>query len=474
MYLLIQNKGVAPVQAYTLLGASNTRNSQIEGTIGKFGTGAKHAISTLLRAGLKIRVYCGKTRLDFRTKPEVVEDDLSSETHQRVYVKYGGTSTKTEDLGWTLNFGSLDWTNLGMSLREFVSNALDRTIREHGDFIPSIENGDLCVKVVDTIQAKSGYTRIYIELDSDGDILRYLSELPKRFLHFSKDPSQVKMGLLPKGRNLSDSGTPMIYREGVFVSELRETQTNSFYDYNFKDSEINIDDCRNSNEYSIRAACARRLRKASETELTPLFRALHSDMFEAGLDSMYLMSSWDTPTDEQKNNWHNAWKNAFNESIAADIKENDVVIQHAARKGYKVHKIPSMWANVIGKFGIITTTQILSENERNGRKIVVPTQAALDALDEVWEWIEAAHLTNDKEKPGIACYKDLTNAESDMFGFYQPGDNKIHIREDIASGRNKYLLKAVLEELTHYITGSRDLSRDFQNFFMDMIVDYLA
>ena len=71
MYLLIQNPGIAPVEGYTLLGVSTTRNCGVAGTIGQFGSGAKHAINTLLRAGLRLLIYCGKTRLEFTTRDEI-------------------------------------------------------------------------------------------------------------------------------------------------------------------------------------------------------------------------------------------------------------------------------------------------------------------------------------------------------------------------------------------------------------------
>ena len=60
MFLCVQNPGVAPVEGFTLLGVSTSRGET--GTIGQFGSGAKHAINTLLRAGLKLTIYCGKTR----------------------------------------------------------------------------------------------------------------------------------------------------------------------------------------------------------------------------------------------------------------------------------------------------------------------------------------------------------------------------------------------------------------------------
>jgi hypothetical protein len=50
MFLCVQNFGVAPIEGYLLLGVSTTRDCGVSGTIGQFGSGAKHAINTLLRA----------------------------------------------------------------------------------------------------------------------------------------------------------------------------------------------------------------------------------------------------------------------------------------------------------------------------------------------------------------------------------------------------------------------------------------
>jgi hypothetical protein len=66
----------------------------------------------------------------------------------------------------------------------------------------------------------------------------------------------------------------MIYRAGVFVREIEECSDESIYDYNFKPSELQIDECRNSSEYTIKAAIAKLYRKASAPELVPVFKAL--------------------------------------------------------------------------------------------------------------------------------------------------------------------------------------------------------
>ena len=121
---------------------------------------------------------------------------------------------------------------------------------------------------------------------------RYIDELPNRFLHFSSDPAQVTKSFLPKAdRNLNGKHTAVIYRAGVFVREIEETEDESIYDYNFKAGELQIDECRNASDYAVKAAVARLYRKASTAELVPVFSALveHKPAFEAALDQDYIL-----------------------------------------------------------------------------------------------------------------------------------------------------------------------------------------
>lgn len=473
MYLMIQNKGVAPVEAFTLLGASTSRDC--DDTIGQFGTGTKHSINLLLRERLPFRVYCGKTRLEFQTEDLAMDDGFGSTKQvNKVVCQFGGTTRKKIDLGWVLEFGAIDWTDIGMALREFISNAIDRTVRETGEFAPSIESGDLVVKIVDKMQAKDGYTRVFIKVDEEGEILKYLSDLSKRFLHFG-DPEDVKKTFLPKaGRNLTGD-TAMIYREGVLVREIKETNYSSVYDYNFSASDIPIDDCRNSNEYTIRAACARLLRDATADELAPILKAMADGLktFESVFDQ-YAISGYNTSTEKQREAWTDAWEAAVGDAVVVSDEGDGHAREKAVRKGHKVVTVNPTWASTVKNFGVNNVADVLDTNEREGREILSPTSASIEALDMVWEWLEMTKQTADKPKPGVFCYKELTKAESDIMGFYRHGEENIHVREDIASGVNKYLLKTTLEELAHYVTGATDNSRDFQNFFMDMIVELVA
>ena len=63
-------------------------------------------------------------------------------------------------------------------------------------------------------------------------------------------------------------------------------------------------------------------------------------------------------------------------------------------------------------------------------------------------------------------------AGSETMGFYR--DGMVYFKEDIATAVNKYLLQTALEEVAHHVTGATDMSRDFQNFLIQVIVEMKA
>ena len=475
MFLCIQNPGVAPIEGFTLLGVSTTRDCGVEGAIGQFGSGNKHAINVLLRAGLKVFVYCGKTRLDFQTRDDEIDDGLVRKPVKRVVCKMGGTSTRTIDLGWVLDFGAIDWTDLGMALREFVSNAIDRTVREeNGEFIAAMLDNRLSVTMVcdEKVKAKDGYTRVFVEVNES--VTRYVEELPRRFLHFSSDPSQVKKSFLPKAdRNVNGKRTAVIYRAGVYVREIEDYSEDSIYDYNFKAGELQIDESRNSSDYAIRAAIARLYRRASATELVPVFQALvdQKPCFEEHLDPDYIISSWDKPKVEQETAWKQAWQ-----AVAADAVlcgPSSTLVEFVERKGYDAKPIKSQnMVEAARRFGIRTDAQVLTENEKKGREKLPATEVAQAAVDEVWGWLTTYNLANGATKPPVGCFRDVMSAGTRTLGFCD--DEGVYIADDQASARSKPLLKTALEECSHWVTKAGDNSRDLQDIAFRMVVEILG
>ena len=453
MFLLIQNEGEAPIEAFTVLGDSGSRHR--DGLIGQFGSGNKHGINLLLRLGVEFYIYSGPNKLEFFPERVVVtEADGRQRDSMRVKCRVSGKINRTIDCGWTLDFGALDWREVRMALREFVSNAIDCS---------TVMGTKPEVKPEPTPRAKSGFTRIFVSMNN-ADVVDFYRNLGVHFLHFSPDPGQVGKTFLRKN---PETLGPRVYLEGVLVNELRATVKSAF-DYNFTKGEVRIDECRNSDEYALRARIAQRINKADKDTLAAFFEAMSKgDVYESTLDDFYLSYS----TDENvKQNWNDAWQTFAGEAVIASESLADSKIgEHVAAKGHKVVAVKSKaFVQTAEKMGVRNVATVLGNHGAQGKIECEATDAAVKAVDTVWSWCEATHMTGGKEKPEVRCFRQLMDGEGETLGFYTPGSPAVNIREDLAG---KIALKTAIEEVAHYITGSTDCSRDFQNFAFDMIVE---
>lgn len=490
MYLMIQNPGVAPIEAYTVFGVSTTNESErnvgddSDLLIGRFGSGNKHAVNLSLRNSIQPMIFCGLMRLEFYVKSAICDDGLSKTKYGKVHCRMSGknlegkTVKKDKDLSFALEYGIHDWTDISMAMREFVSNAIDRTIREEGKFLPAIENGRLQVAIVEDTQvrAKDGFTRVFIPLTQE--VQQFYNELGKRFLHFS-EPELIREKILPKRlRNMSAMNTPVVYRKGVFVREVR-SDLPSLFDYNFGD-DLAIDECRNVDDHVVLTCAANLFRTADVESLRKVFsNAIQKNRYweieylpSYNLNVQYI---WDSDLRQKcKENWDNAWKLASGDALL--FEENpgtiNLAADIAALKGHRVVGLNrSSWSDAAINTNVSQTVKsVLNEHEIEGIEFSEPTKFAQDAVDIVWEWIQECGLSFDKQKPFVVGFTNLANAESEKFGFYE--NEIVYINEVHSNGGvNSRLLQTALDELTHHCTGSTDCSRDFQSFLMKMIIN---
>jgi hypothetical protein len=200
-FLMIENPGVAPAEAFTLLGASTSRYSKNANVIGQFGSGAKHAISLLMRLGYNPQVFCGKWKLKFFTEDRPVDDGIDRRTFRQVCVEFSGVdpetnrpTKRTENLGWVLEYGESDWTDINMALREFVANAFDRCEKEFNNH----KGVNICFVDDNQVRAKDGTTRVFVE--KTGPVERFVETLHKRFLQ-KGNPSEVAARYSTQGKS---------------------------------------------------------------------------------------------------------------------------------------------------------------------------------------------------------------------------------------------------------------------------------
>lgn len=464
---MIQNPGVCPPEGFTVLGLSTAADATESGVIGKFGSGTKHSVNLCLRNNLNLAVFCGGLKLEFFAKPETMRDGLVDKEYGKVHCRQTGQYegkqvNRTLDLGFAQEYGVHDWTDISMALREFVSNAIDRTIREEGDFNDALKAGRLKVATVaaNQVRAKCGYTRVFVPFSSD--VRRFYVELTQRFLHFH-EPELLGQTILPKmGRNIDGQG-PMVYRCGVLVREAGGAP--SAFDYNFGDADLTIDEARNVNDYVIRWSVSRALKRATVEHLKVLMRHIGDEIWEHQLPEHDLVLAEGEPERER---WVQAWRNVHGDAV---LVTDEYLREFVARKGYRpiVVKRTGLTEAAIQN-GVPSQRSVLGEFELNRMEILTPTQDVVQAVDRVWSWMERCGMTKGKAKPSVKCIRCHMDAGSVKMGQYL--DGVVYINEDVCNeGVDKALLQVALEECVHHVTGSTDMSRDFQDFLCKFVVE---
>jgi hypothetical protein len=477
-YLKIENVGVCPPEGFTVFGVSLADTSNNAGVIGQFGSGNKHSVAVLLRNNLSPVVFAGSLKLEFSTRPQTVADSQASKNFSRVVVKYGGTDangvnrSSTEDLGFVLDYGKQDWNEIALALREFVSNSIDRSIREVGDW------STVKIEIVDEnqVRAKSGYTRVFVPMN--GEVLDFYNNLGKWFLHFSEPESLCKAILPKQNRNLGNRKAAVIYRRGVRVREFESSDTESLFDYNLND--LTIDESRKASDWDVRHHCGRALANADKTILALLFDRLvnsKESVWEFGFDTYSLQPCY--RNSEQAETQRENWQQAF-DSIAGEnaVLTGEGSVCQLERKGYKPVVVPDNLLNSARQYGVRTPFNVLSIDEMSGREITEATPDAQLAVDVIWELLTKIGLTNGKEKPPVKSFSFVMDAETMLNGYYD--DGVVFLNRDLAgnasetAGREALsdrLIHVALEEVAHFVTnGATDNSRDFQNYLLDVAV----
>lgn len=478
-FLMIENPGIAPVEAITLLGVSTTRHANTSGTIGTFGTGFKHAIALLLREHLPPTIFLGKQRLDFESREKTVDDGITSHEYGQIFCKMSGVGRAKElSLGFVTEMGVHDWNDTSMACREIVANALDRALREEGNHYSTT------VRIVgeEAVAPKAGYTRVFIPMSYA--IQEFHQHLGSRFLHFS-EPESVSSWLLSKrpSRAIGSErkATALIYKQGVFVRQIRSTNEESLYDYNCGD-ELQLDECRNVSDGDVTYKVASRWGHASTRELVPLLRSLVAinsggkTYWEHTIDASCLKlygSPERAENVERAQRWQRAWALATRSegTVACSCL---TLAEHTEAKGYGVVIIPSQWITVLKSYGIATEIDILSADEQQGRQLTEPTADVLAALDDVWSAIVECGMHGTREAPEVDCFTATMSGGKEVLGYWNPQSDRIAVNTIIADGKSQMLYAVLVEECVHYLTKATDGSRDLQNFAFQLTAAMLA
>lgn len=214
MFYGIVNDGTeATIECFTLLGLSTTRGT--DGTIGRFGTGFKHAVSLFLRNEWQFCLCIGDKMHKFSQRPIV---NRGKEFNQ-VYVD-------DKPLAFVQEMGTQDWNDVRMAMREIISNALDN------QYLHS-KNYDIKILEADEPYTIPGSTVVWFEKNYHSE--NYMENLGYYFLHL-RDPELLKQALIPK----DEPSNVCVYKNGVLAGTFPSL---SIYDYNL-DNTFKINESR--------------------------------------------------------------------------------------------------------------------------------------------------------------------------------------------------------------------------------------
>lgn len=444
-YLMIENKGEAPVAGLLLFGAT-TKDPSNAKTIGMFGSGTKYAVIVCLRRKLDVLIYSGNTKLSFFTRKQEVGDT----EHQEVMVSVDNKAAQST--GATLAFGQYDWgDHIALALREFVSNALDAA---------GGNEEDIRFEIVDTPRAKAGTTRVFVPWANNHEGRQRLEAFKMEwFLHFRAGYNPSHEGPI---RKVTPDSPATFYRRGVLIRRSSRGEA-SLWDYNLVD--YKLDEARNSDEYAMEAMAAKIL-SADPRKFARTLKALsqESSLWEGRLSSWYLEGSN-----------HAAKLEAMTQEFSPDTVFVTDAMQAAIvqGEGKTPVRVPASWATTIDTIGGPSFAKSVSEDRREGRTILDSVPANIQECADYWGGLIQKHGLSkvedgDVQNPKVYVFREAGHKLEKLWGFcrQEGADAGIYINELAAE---KMLDVTVLEELAHWHSGFRDYTREFQNWLFHLL-----
>ena len=457
MYLMIQNKGTCSFDALYTLGATSSRNSSNSNIIGQFGSGSLLGVLALLRNNIRPVFYNGLLRLEYFTKTISINTIDGDTSHEVLCVHISGKDNnksynKTEQLNVTMDFGSMDWSEVWHGMREIISNAIDASYKLFNNM------SGITITPVPDMRGKSGFTRVFLPLETPiNDIYKNLHNL---FLHFnlSYNPNVVLLG-----KSLS-SKPARFYRKGVFVGESN-SKLPSIYDYNIPNLEI--DESRNIQQYSANARAAQAIVMADsnivEQFLNILVESGGSKYYEQQFDYYYLSGSLFDSDIKSKAKTH--WLKAFNSFKDVVLSDNTAHLNDLIVSKNKIpmclHSDP-FYKLLNIDFGVPNWTSVITVDEMEGRTFSNPNEFQLNIFDYFWSLFKSRSLAL-KDKPSLKLFnQNVSTTES------YTKDSFIYIRSDVSGD---LFNRRLIEQLAAYLCGDNEISTLYRTLLINFVLN---
>lgn len=446
-HIIIQNKGELPLFGMRLLGYSNKDETKI----GRFGTGLKESIALLARMGSLPVFFSGSCRIDFSVQTlDDVEEIMFRLSEDRSRFKAG----EWYSLGIHPGFGKADWQDPWMVFREVICNAIDECGKEfvYHDITSSEMHG------------VPGSTRVYIPATMR--LVQAYSSIENKILMLGNP--RVVEDVPGCGRILekSEGDGIRVYSKGIFVQQSDNARFTSIYDYDFYN--IRLNESRSADWFCVESEVWDMLMMMSPSSLMRIFeRGVSPEKKDRECIELSVIDArgvyFCDPISLGR------WKNAFHRLHGGDcviVRNDRFAYERALEHGLKPTPVYSdgLYA-ALERAGVKTVSQMLSREAVEFQSIVDPDDRMQQAFDSVWRWFESSGMNRSKPKPRLKAFVEHPGKDKVVFGSYSDGVCYINS----AYPGTEHEIEAIIEEISHYITGAKDATREFQTFLVSML-----
>lgn len=410
-YVLFQNDGEIPVNAFKLLGASSKRDDNTK--IGFYGTGLKYAIVLMLREGIAFKVFSGTNEVKIGKRSTKFLD-------QKIDVM----TVNGEKTSITLDAG-IDWEPW-FAIREIYSNTID-------------EGGSM--KVGAEIEPEPQKTKIYVDLTAEK--LKDIFDNWNDYFTTSRviQEKLARGNILPK---LPTNPNFTVFRKGI---RAYNNVNKSLFDYDLRDLDINESRVAKYSWQTEERASKLLAGSSLETILQFIDLGNHEETrnYVEWQDSF-----WEYTGERFSKDWLIAIDNRKlvpnNYAGRHDLTEATLVLPDRLLRRLK---------ESFGK-----AVHIVGEDDE---PYTLVDEVDYTPIERSIEFLHSAGLTFNKSLVTVADFND-----NSILGTVDKG--KIVLSTRLLGDQSAVLDETLLEEVVHMKTGFSDSSRAMQDYLFKTIV----
>ena len=427
-YYLIENEGELDVREIYKMGV--TSKEEDDDNIGQFGTGFKKGTIALNRGGYNMRIFIGEKEIVSEFKP--VDPPIKGKNYIDWWVN--GVNTQL-----TTSMDRLTW-NTHDGIRELVCNAKDEGITFKG--------------VTDEVIGREGHVRVFLE---------YRDGVKDYFMNYNEHMSDDKHVIFQHKKDkvfMKHSNRLCIYRKSVRVNVIDNTVLPSVFDYELNALSVNDDRVNHSVYDQIRYTWKLLIKMNEPVYIRKLLEEMEAGNKVFEWSNFHYVSKYLI-----QDGFNKAWEKACEGYTLIPNRFKD----YTQRMPYKnMLVVPNDFYDTITKqFPNLSFAS--TERTDDGLSFIRQdlTNEQIDILLQLKKEFDSVGLFCDAPVKG-AIFDDI-NTVAAAFNY----EEMLFSEKFFTSSKDRQR-RVYFEEIAHVISKASDHTREFQDYTIGVLINYLT